>query len=40
MFNQGDSSSAPHAPEAFRNFVSEMESLQGGKFVVESAMVL
>ncbi|GAB5590065.1 UBX domain protein Ubx2 [Umbelopsis nana] len=30
VFNQGDSSSAPHAPEAFRNFASEMESLQGG----------
>ncbi|KAI8578146.1 hypothetical protein K450DRAFT_248333 [Umbelopsis ramanniana AG] len=32
VFNQGDSSSyAPPAPEAFRNFVTEMESLQGGR---------
>lgn len=29
VFNQGDSSSNPIAPEAFRNFESEMESLQG-----------
>ncbi|KAG2185749.1 hypothetical protein INT43_002184 [Umbelopsis isabellina] len=31
VFNQGDSSSNPIAPEAFRNFESEMESLQGGR---------
>jgi hypothetical protein len=29
VFNQGDSSNTPLAPEAFRNFESEMESLQG-----------
>jgi hypothetical protein len=29
VFNQGDSTSNPIAPEAFRNFESEMESLQG-----------